>query len=95
MKLDLEMDKKLNINPIQDPKEKKLADKVKRKAAFEKNLDPDGYFWTNGFWFMKRYSSQTCLVSAAGHHRAETRKLSWGESRPVNGTMRWIWDTLN
>ena len=34
------MAKKLNLNPTQYPEEKKLSEKVNRKAAFEKNLDP-------------------------------------------------------
>ena len=45
MKLNLEMYKKLNLKATQgqDPKVKILADNAKRKAAFESNLDTDGY----------------------------------------------------
>ena len=46
MKLKLEMAKKLNIKAAQgqDPEVKLLEDKAKRKAAFERNLEPDSYF---------------------------------------------------
>ena len=45
MKLNLEMAKKLNLEATQaqDPEAKILMDKAKRKAAFESNLDSDGY----------------------------------------------------
>ena len=46
MKINLEMDKKLNLKDSQgqDPEGKILAKKAKRKAEFERNLDPKGYF---------------------------------------------------
>ena len=45
MKLNLEMDKKFNLKATQgqDPEVKILAEKANRKAAFERNLNPDGY----------------------------------------------------
>ena len=45
-KINLEMSKKLNIKAAQgqDPKVKILADKANRKADFERNLYPTGYF---------------------------------------------------
>ena len=87
MKNNVDMAKKLNINPTQDPELKKLADKAKRKAEFKKNLDPDVYCWTHRFWVTKRHSSHTCCVPAAGHQRVATRKISWGAERPGNDTM--------
>ena len=41
MKINLDMDKKLNImcTQIQEPEEKRLEDIARKKAAFEKNLD--------------------------------------------------------
>ena len=43
MRMNLDMAKKLNIKPTQEPENNRLAEKVKRKAAFDKNLDTDGY----------------------------------------------------
>ena len=43
MRINLEMDKKLNIKAMHNPKDKKLLDKAKRKDVFEKNLDINGY----------------------------------------------------
>ena len=56
MRLNLDMDKKLDIKAtqVQDPEVKILSDKAKRKAAFERNLDPDGYCWTHGFRVINR-----------------------------------------
>ena len=93
--INAEMANKINIKPTQDPEEKKLADKAKRKVAFEKNLDLDGHCYTHGFRFKKRHSIQTCLAPAAGHQRAETIKISWGAERMGNDTMGLIWHTLN
>ena len=42
MNLNLDMSKKLNFNPAQEPEEKIPAEKLMIKAAFEKNIDPDG-----------------------------------------------------
>ena len=44
MKINLDMDKKLNLKgtQIQEPEEKILNDIARKKAAFERNLDQDG-----------------------------------------------------
>ena len=42
--LNLEMAKELDIKPKQEPEEKIIIEKSKRKAEFEKNTDPEGYF---------------------------------------------------
>ena len=81
MNLNIEMAKKLKIKPTQDPEERKLSDRVKRKAASEKKLYPVGYCWTHRFWVTKRHSIQTCSVTAAGHQRAATRKNIMGGSK--------------
>ena len=59
MKINLDMDKKLNIKAtqVQDPKGKILEYKAKIKAAFERNLDPTGYCWTHGFRVTKWHRS--------------------------------------
>ena len=67
MKINLDMAEKIKLKPTQEPKENKLEDKGKRKEAFEKILDPDGYYWTHGFLVTKRHIIQTCSVPAAGH----------------------------
>ena len=36
MRMNLEMAKKLNIKPTQEPENNRLSEKVKRKAAFDK-----------------------------------------------------------
>ena len=41
--LKLEMDKKINLKLAQEPEDKIISKKAKRKAAFMKNLDTDGY----------------------------------------------------
>ena len=47
MKINIDMAKNLNLKTAQDPKDKRLAEKAKRKAVFEKNLDTGGYFRTH------------------------------------------------
>ena len=42
MKQNLNMDKKLNLNPTQEPEEKRKLEKAKRNAAFENNIEPEG-----------------------------------------------------
>ena len=94
VKLNLDIDKKLKLNPTQHPEESKLLEKGNTKEAPKKNLDPEGYFWAHGFQVMKRHSNQTCSTQAAGHQRASTRKISWRTARPVNYIMIQIWDTI-
>ena len=78
MNLNLDMSKKLNFNPAQEPEEKIPAEKARIKAAFEKNIDLDGYCWTHGFSVTKRHNSQTCLEPGSGHNRMPTRKKCHG-----------------
>ena len=47
MKINIDMAKNLNLKTAQDPKDKRLAEKAKRKAVFEKNLDTGGYCRTH------------------------------------------------
>ena len=42
MRINLVMDKTINLKATQKPEYKRLAEKENRKAAFEKNLDRDG-----------------------------------------------------
>ena len=91
MKLNLYKAKKINLKATQGkyPEVKTLAEKAKRKAAFERSLDLDGYCWTHRFRVTKWYSSQTCSTPAAGHQRTESRKISWGGARQENDTAGW------
>ena len=43
MRMSLYISEKLNIKPMQEPKDKRLAEMAKRKAEFDKNLDTYGY----------------------------------------------------
>ena len=79
-KINVDMAKKLSINPTQEPKEKKPADKVNRKAALDRNLDPYGYYWTHRFRVTNRHISQMGSAPVAGHQREETRKNIMGGS---------------
>ena len=76
MKLNLEMDKKLNIKATQGQysKGKLLAGNAKRKSAFERNLEPAGYCWTYGFKATKWHISQKCSTLEAGHQRTATQQ---------------------
>ena len=61
MKLDLDIAKKLNLKAtqVQDCELKIMSEKAKRKSAFERNLNPDSYFWTHRFRVTKRHSRKT------------------------------------
>ena len=82
MKINLGVDKKLNIQSAQgkDPKGNMLENKSNRKATFERNLYPIGYCWTHGFRVTKQHSSQTCSKPAAGHQNTATRQNILGGS---------------
>ena len=81
MKINLDMAKNLDIKAAQvkDPEGKILVDKANRNAAFERNLDPEGYCWTHGFRVTKRHSSQTCSTPAGGHQNTATQKKTGGQ----------------
>ena len=70
-KINLEMSKKINLKATQaqEYEDKILAEKSRRNAAFENNLDSDGYCWTHGFRVTKRNSSQTCSSPAVDHKK--------------------------
>ena len=74
MNMNLDMAKNPNLKPPQEPEDKIITEKSKRNAAFDKNIDPEGYCWTHRFRSTKRHSSQTCLAPAAGHQRAANQK---------------------
>ena len=97
MKLNLEMAKTLNLKAtqVQYPEDKRLKETARRKTAFERNLYPDGYCWTNGFRVTKRHSSQACSTAAAGHKRTASRKISREEAMQANDTVGWGWKNLN
>ena len=78
MNLNLDMSKKLNFNPAQEPEEKIPAEKARIKAAFEKNIDLDGYCWTHGFQVTNRHSIQTRLAPSAVNQRAPIQKKYHG-----------------
>ena len=82
MKLNLDMANKLNLKATQgqDPEVKIMVEKERRKAIFERKLEPDGYCWTHGFRVTNKNSSQTCSTPAAGHQRTESRKNIMGGS---------------
>ena len=88
MKIKLDMDKKLNLKDTQaqEPEDKILADKARKKVAFEKNLDSYGYFCTHGFRVSKSQSIQMCSSPAAGHQRTASRKISREAERQTNDT---------
>ena len=94
-KINIKMNKKLNIKATQNPEDKRLADKAKRKSAFEKNLNSDSYFWTHGFRFTKRHSSQTYSAPAVGNQTQASRKISWEIVRLKNDTGVCEWKIVN
>ena len=96
MKINPEMAKKLNLNAAQaqEPENKRLVEKERKNAAFERNLDIDGYLWTHKFRVTKRHSRQTLSSPLAGHQRTASQKISWETARQANNTRGWGWKPI-
>ena len=74
MKIKLDMSKKINLKATQNPEDKKLVEKFKKKAMFERNFYSKGYCWTYVYRVTKRHSIQTCSAPLADHQRQAIRK---------------------
>ena len=97
MIINLDMAKKLKIKATQaqDPEDKRMAEKSRKKSNFESKLDLDGYCWTHRLRVTNRNIRQTCSTPVAGNQRTASRKISWEEARQANDTSGWGWKSLN
>ena len=61
-------------------RDKTLEEKARKKDAFERNLEPDGYWWTHRLRVTKRHIIQTCLTIATVRKRKASQKNIMGGS---------------
>ena len=82
------MSKKLNLKVTQNPDDKKLLYKEKKKSVFERNFDRKCYCWTHRYRVTNRHSS----VSDSGRPRKKIKtKISREEERLASDTGERVW----
>ena len=68
------MSKKLNLKVTQNPDDKKLLYKTKKKSVFERNFDRKCYCWTHRYRVTNRHSSGIYSATVADHERKSRQK---------------------